>query len=112
MTKKNLLVVVSSLLIVFLLGCPQQKKIGEINQDPQRYVNKDVVVKGTVTNSFSALVTGAYELDDGTGKLWVLANGGVPAKGTRVGARGNVETGFSFGGRNFGTILREKERKY
>src|SRR5262249_43380265 len=112
MTKKNLLVVVSSLLIVFLLGCPQEKKIGEINQDPQRYVNKDIAVKGTVTNSFSALVTGAYELDDGTGKLWVLSNGGVPAKGTRVGARGNIETGFSFGGRNFGTILHEKERKY
>jgi hypothetical protein len=112
MTKKNLLVVASSLLIVFLLGCPQQKKIGEINQDPQRYVNKDIAVKGTVTNSFSALVTGAYELDDGTGKLWVLSNGGTPSKGTRVGVRGNIETGFSFGGRSFGTILREKERKY
>jgi len=112
MTKKNVLVVVSSLLIVFLLGCPQQKKIGEINRDPQRYVNKDIAVKGTVTNSFSALVTGAYELDDGTGKLWVLSNGGVPSKGTRVGVRGNIETGFALGGRSFGTILREKERKY
>ena len=79
MTKKNVLVVISSLVILFLLGCPQEKKIGQINQDPQRYVNKDIAVKGTVVNSFSALVTGAYELDDGTGTLWVLSNGGVPA---------------------------------
>ena len=88
MTKKNVLVVISSLVILFLLGCPQQKKIGQINQDPQRYVNKDIAVKGTVVNSFSALVTGAYEIDDGTGRLWVLSNGGVPAKGSRIGVRG------------------------
>ena len=112
MTKKNLLVVFSSLLIVFLLGCPQQKKIGEINQDPQRYVNKDIAVKGTVVNTFSALVTGAYQIDDGTGTLWVLSNGGVPAKGAKIGVRGNIQTGFAFGGRSFGTILRERERKY
>jgi hypothetical protein len=112
MTKKNLLAVAATLLVVFLLGCPQQKKIGEINQDPQRYVNKDIAVKGTVSNSFSALVSGAYELDDGTGKLWVLSNGGVPSKGTKVGVRGRIQTGFSFGGRSFGTILREEERRY
>jgi hypothetical protein len=112
MKKKSLLLVVTSLVIVFLLGCPQQKKIGEINQDPQRYVNKDIAVKGTVVNTFSALVTGAYEVDDGTGRLWVLSNGGVPAKGSRIGVRGNIQTGFAFGGRSFGTILRERERKY
>lgn len=112
MTKKNVLVVLSSLLVVFLLGCPQHKRIGEINQDPQRYVNKDIAVTGTVVNSFSALITGAYELDDGTGTLWVLSNGGVPAKGSRIGVRGNIQTGFAFGGRSFGTILRERERHY
>jgi hypothetical protein len=42
----------------------------------------------------------------------VLSNGGVPAKGARIGVRGNIQTGFSFGGRSFGTILRERERRY
>lgn len=112
MTKKNLLVLVTSLVMVLLLGCPQQKKIGDITREPHRYVNKEVVVTGTVTNSFGALVAGVYEIDDGTGKMWIVSNGGVPSKGSRVAARGSVEPTFSLGGRSFATVLRERERKY
>jgi hypothetical protein len=112
MTKKKVLLAAASLLAVFLLGCPQQKKIGDITREPQRYVNKDIVVQGTVTNSIGALVAGVYEVDDGTGKMWVVSNGGVPSKGSRVAARGQVEPTFSFGGRSFATVLRERERKY
>lgn len=112
MKTKNLLALAATLLVVFLLGCPQHKSINEISRDPQRYANDDVWVSGTVVNSFGALVAGAYQIDDGTGKMWVLSNGSVPSKGTKVAARGNVEPTLSIGGRSFTTILREKERKW
>lgn len=112
MTKKNLFALAATLLVVFLLGCPQHKSIYDITRDPQRYANDDVWVTGTVVNSFGVLVAGAYEIDDGTGKMWVLSNGSVPAKGTKVAARGNVEPTLSIGGRSFTTILKEKERKW
>jgi hypothetical protein len=112
MTKKNLLAVAATLLVVFLLGCPQEKKIGELTRDPQHYVNKDIAIKGTVVNSFGAVVAGLYQIDDGTGKMWVISNGNVPTKGTKIGVRGRLEPGFSLGGTSYGTTLRERERRY
>lgn len=95
---------------LLLTACPQRETISKINADPGRYRNKEVGVAGTVTDSYGVLGSGAYELDDGTGKLWVVTKRGVPSRGSRVGAKGRVYTGFSFGGRSFGTVLEESDR--
>ncbi|HEX8846793.1 MAG TPA: hypothetical protein VF791_19275 [Pyrinomonadaceae bacterium] len=106
-----------SFLSLLLLGtflftaCPERQSISKILADPGRYRNKEVGITGTVTDSYGALNTGAYEIDDGTGKLWVVTRRGVPARGARVGAKGRVYNGFSFGGRNFGTVLEESDRR-
>jgi len=56
---------------------------------------------------------GAFLLDDGTGTMWVFAgNYGVPGGGAKVAVTGYVEQGFTMGGRNFATILRETERRH
>ena len=106
-----------SILLAFLLtatflltACPQRETISKINADPGRYRNKEVGVAGTVTDSYGVLGNGAYEIDDGTGKLWVVTRRGVPSRGSRIGAKGRVYTGFSFGGRSFGTVLEESGR--
>ena len=97
---------------VFLLtACPSQTTISKINADPARYRNKEVGIAGTVRESYGVLGNGAYEIDDGTGRLWVVTRRGVPSKGARVGAKGRVYTGFNFGGRNFGTVLEESDRR-
>jgi hypothetical protein len=98
---------------LLLAACPQQVTVAEINADPGRFANKEVTLKGTVVNSFGVLGQGAYELDDGTGKIWVLSDqgGGVPGKDARVRVAGRVATGVTFGGRSFGTVLRETDRK-
>lgn len=98
--------------VLLLTACPEQTTISRINADPGRYRNKEVGVIGTVTDSYGVLGNGAYELDDGTGKMWVVTRRGVPSRGSRVGAKGRVYTGFSFGGRNFGTVLEENDRRY
>lgn len=98
--------------VVLLAACPQQVTIAEIKADPGRFSGKEVTISGTVTSSFGALGQGAYEVDDGTGTLWVLAQqGGVPGKGAKVRVSGRVETGGTFLGRSFGTVLRESSRK-
>ncbi|HEX8852224.1 MAG TPA: hypothetical protein VF754_01995 [Pyrinomonadaceae bacterium] len=98
---------------VFLLaGCPSRTNIGKINADPQRYFDKEVGLAGRVTDSYGVpFVGGAYEIDDGTGKIWVLTERGVPSKGSEVGVKGRVVNGPVFRGRNLGTALRESDRR-
>jgi hypothetical protein len=96
--------------VVFLTACPKQETISRINADPGRYRNKDVGIVGNVTDSYGVLGNGAYEIDDGTGRIWVVTTRGVPSKGSRVGTKGKIYTGYSFGGRSFGTVLQETGR--
>ena len=101
------LVAISAMLAAVLLftACPQQTTISKINADPGRYRNKEVGIAGTVKDSYGVLGNGAYEIDDGTGRIWVVTTRGVPSRGSRVGTKGKVYTGYSFGGRSFGTVL-------
>lgn len=92
-------------------ACPKQTTINQINADPGRYNNKEVGIAGTVTDSYGVLGNGAYELDDGTGKIWVVTRRGVPSRGARVGAKGYIHTGGNFGGRSYGTVLEETGRR-
>jgi len=98
---------------VCLAGCPQRTTIANINRDPGRYAGKEVTIAGEVHGSFGALGTGVFEVDDGTGRLWVLSeNFGVPGDGARVAVTGTIQQGVSFGGKNFATILRETQKRH
>ncbi|PYV92696.1 MAG: hypothetical protein DMG90_03975 [Acidobacteria bacterium] len=111
--RKLSLITLVTALTMLLAGCPTRTSIERINRDPGRYVGKEVAVAGHVTSSFGALGTGVFEIDDGTGRMWVYSQRyGVPSNGARVAVRGQLQQGFSFGGRNFATILRESERRH
>ncbi|HKU76313.1 MAG TPA: hypothetical protein VJR02_20550 [Pyrinomonadaceae bacterium] len=92
-------------------ACPSQTNIAKINANPDRYRGKEVGIAGRVTDSYGALGVGAYEIDDGTGKMWVATKTGLPSRGARVGAKGYVRNGFSFNGRSYGTIIEETDRR-
>lgn len=96
---------------LLLTACPSQTNISKINADPDRYRGKEVGIAGTVTNSYGAMGAGAYEIDDGTGRIWVATRNGVPSRGARVGAKGYVHNGFNFAGRSFGTVMEETDRR-
>ncbi|HZT58271.1 MAG TPA: OB-fold nucleic acid binding domain-containing protein [Pyrinomonadaceae bacterium] len=85
--------------------------INKINADPGRYYNKKVTIEGRVTDSYGVLGEGAYEIDDGTGRIWVVAERAVPARGSYVEAKGHVVTGFVYRGRNLAAAIRETGRK-
>jgi hypothetical protein len=49
---------------------------------------------------------GGFEIDDGTGRLWVYSkNYGVPGEEQKVFVTGTIQQGFSLAGRNFVTIM-------
>ena len=111
LTRRNFLI------LAFVIACAAapvafaKTTINKINGDPGKYYNKKVTIEGTVTDSYGVLGEGAYELDDGTGRIWVIAERAVPARGARVEAKGHVITGFVYHGRNLAAALRESGRK-
>ncbi len=112
MTAKRLCYIAALTLMAFTLMACERMKISQINADPGRFMNKEVAVAGKVTQSIGALGKGIYQLDDGTGRLWVLANGrGVPSKGARVGVKGHVTPTITFLGINYATVIQESDRR-
>ena len=85
-----------SILALVLVAC-EKKTINEIRADPHRYADRDVGIEGNVVRSYSVLGRGAYEVDDGTGKLWVVSDKGVPRTGTRVAVKGKIKDAFDLG---------------
>jgi hypothetical protein len=98
--------------LLVIVGCPTHTSIADINKDPGRYANKDVSLHGTVSEAFGALGNGVFQIDDGTGRMWVYSqNFGIPGNGNEISVTGRVQQGFALGGRNFGVILRQTEAR-
>lgn len=107
------LVVLLALGTLLLTGCPPRVTIAKLNRDPGRYAGKEVTVAGRVVDSYGVIGRGAFQIDDGTGAMWVLAGHyGVPEAGAKLAVTGRIEQGFTLVGRNFATILRETERRH
>jgi hypothetical protein len=92
--------------VIGLSGCSRTIHIRDLLDRPQEYDGKTVQVEGTVTQSVGVLGTGAFEIDDGTGKIYVVARGsGVPREGAKTRAKGRFESVFSFLGRTMAAIV-------
>jgi RecJ-like exonuclease len=99
----------SIMLGIALLGlsaCARATNIRDLLDRPQEFDGRTVRVRGTVTQSVGVLGAGAYEIDDGTGKIYVVAKGqGVPRQGARTTAEGRFESVFSLLGRTIAAIV-------
>lgn len=88
--------------------------IGELRSNPSRYYNKTVAVEGVVTSSWGIplLPYRLYKIEDGSGELTVVSNGGaVPSKGARVRVKGRVNELATFGGNAIGLHLQQQSLK-
>ena len=111
MTAKRICYFVALMIMGLALVACERTKIAEINADPGRFMNKEVTIAGQVTQSVGALGKGVYQLDDGTGKLWVLSEThGVPSKGAKVGVKGHIIPTVTFLGINYATVVQETKR--
>jgi hypothetical protein len=118
-TFRILTLVLTAACVIIATGCPAHKSIAEINRNPGKYNGKGVTVVGRVKTAYGASIPGSkvgagiYEVDDGTGTIWVVADAkGVPAKGTEVAVSGTVGNGVNWGGRNYGLGIHEQHRHY
>ena len=94
-----------------LAGCPQRVPIERIRREPGRFSGREITIAGRVTASFGAMGSGVYEVDDGSGRLWVYSDRfGMPGRDMNLAVTGRLEEGFTFGGRHFAMILRETRR--
>jgi hypothetical protein len=92
--KRYTLIALIIVAALFAAAC-EQKSINQIKAEPNRYSNREVAIVGQVTQSMSLLGRGAYEVDDGTGRLWVVSRAGVPRKGARVIVKGTIRDAFN-----------------
>ena len=99
--------------LTLLAGCPRHENIATLNNRSGYFMGKEVAVTGTVVSSIGLLGEGAFEVDDGTGRIWCISNGhGVPSKGSRVGVAGRYTAGLSFGGRSFASAIQLTHRPH
>ncbi len=89
-----------------LTACSSTVHIRTLLDEPQRFDGHTVRVHGQVTRAAGILGTGAYEVDDGTGKIVVIAQGqGVPARGADTHVQGTFKSVFSWMGATVAAIV-------
>lgn len=81
---------------VFAAACGGTS-IRKVTADPSRYRNEEVKISGEVLDSYSIGSRGIYHIDDGSGRLWVYSDNGVPRKGAQVSVWGTIREGISLG---------------
>jgi hypothetical protein len=98
-------------------GCSHMT-VNRLLAEPNRYANRDVTLHGDVIKSASVLGHGAYQLDDGTGTIWIVSTKGVPRQGARVKVKGRVRDVVDLGRIiplppevGSGLVMQEKEHR-
>jgi len=102
-----------------LSGCKGTKveQISRVLADPTSFNDRDVVVAGRVVRTFDPtsglLGLSAYQVEDKTGRIWIVSRNGAPSVGTEVGLKGRINRDLNLGslGPITGAVLNEIERK-
>ncbi len=110
------LTAVSLIVATLLVGCKDDRtKISSILGHTEKFMDREVVVAGEVTKTYAVDLViaeaGAYQVDDGSGKIWVITKNGVPKERQTVVLKGRVASGLKLGGESLGAVLREIERR-
>ncbi|MEZ5416393.1 MAG: hypothetical protein R2708_03500 [Vicinamibacterales bacterium] len=115
-------IVWSSVVVVAVLtlgvacaSVPGRPAIRQVQQQPGRFADHSVTVRGVVTTSWGVPVVGfnVYRVDDGTGEITVVSTERrVPGRGARVEVKGRVQDIAVLGGRPLGLHLKEQRVRY
>jgi len=103
------------LLVAAVLGLSGCKgtvtPIGDLLSDPGQFDHHEVVIEGTVAEAVGVLGYGAYQIEDGTGKLMVVTReAGAPRVGAHIGVRGEFRSAYTVADLT-GAVLIERQRK-
>lgn len=96
--------------VALFLACNGTTPIKTLLDDPQQYDGKTVRIVGEVQGSVGALGYGAYQVNDGTGTISIVSEGGgVPRQGAKVGVEGTFRSAYTLGTQS-AAVLVEKRR--
>jgi len=100
-----------ALIALLFLSCKTNTTpIKTLLDDPSRFDGKTVRILGNVQGSVGLLGFGAYQVNDGTGTLSVVTQGGgAPRQGARVGVEGTFRSAYTVGTQS-ATVLVEAQR--
>jgi len=112
MKRLSIILAMVALLAILVLTAGCATKISDIKANPAQYEGKEITVSGTVSEVFwlGILSTGAYQIDDGSGTIWVVTKVSPPEKDTKASAKGTVSSGFKMGDRILGVVINETGR--
>lgn len=113
MKRKGLIWALVGWLAVVNFGCELIDRltatdIKEILDHPRKYEDKEVTVYGTVTDAASMLIVKFFEIQDDTGKIKVVTDRVLPAKGEKIKVTGHTSV-IEVGSERW-VVLREKGR--
>jgi hypothetical protein len=95
----------------FFVGCRGATPIKTLLDDPQRFDGKTVRIVGQVQGSVGALGFGAYQVNDGTGTLSIVSEGGgAPRQGAKVGVEGTFRAAYTLGNQSAAVLV--EQRRY
>ena len=99
-------------LYLSLAGCGATR-IGDISADVERFQDQSVTIEGEVAETLALpfVHKGVYQLEDGSGSIWVVPSEAVPERGSRVRVTGAVRSGFEIAGKRFGLVIMESSRE-
>jgi hypothetical protein len=105
-----LLLAVLGAMLVAGLGCRGGvTPIKTLLDDPARFDGQVVRIAGNVGLSAGALGYGAYQVDDGTGALGVVSQGGgAPREGAQVGVEGTFKAVFTLGTKSAAVLMENR----
>ena len=104
------LLTIATLLVI--TGCMGKTPIKTLLDDPERNSGKHVKIAGEVTKSPAMPSSDSFELDDGTGKVFVLSKEhGSPPVGTKVVVKGIFYASISSQTQTFAAVMETVPRK-
>lgn len=96
---------------LLLLSCRGATPIKTLLDDPHQFDGKTVRIAGEVRSSAGALGFGAYQVNDGTGTLTIVSEGGgVPRQGAKVGVEGTFRSAYTLGSQSVAVLV--EQRRY
>ena len=102
--------VLATAALVFL-SCKGTTSIKTLLDDPGRFDGQTVRIAGDVQGSVGALGFGAYQVNDGTGTLSIVTEGGgAPRQGARVGVEGTFRSAYTLGTQTVAVLV--EQRRY
>lgn len=97
--------------VALFLACNGTTPIKTLLDDPQQFDGKTVRIAGEVQGSVGALGYGAYQVNDGTGTISIVSEGGgVPRQGAKVGVEGTFRSAYTLGSQSVAVLV--EQRRY